>query len=84
MASLISTEEPAHSVQGAESLLGKHGEYRAEIDAREESMNVINKTGKKLVQQGHYASAEVRDGCHISHLQTHQAVRLVMLHTYMG
>ncbi len=59
MGSLISTEEPAHSVQGAESLLGKHNEHRAEIDAREESMNTITKNGKKLIQQTHYASSDV-------------------------
>ena len=60
MGSHISTEEPAHSVAGAEALLGKHNEHRAEIDAREESMNTITKNGKKLIQQGHYASTEVR------------------------
>lgn len=60
MGSLISTEEPADSVSGAEALLAKHNEYKAEVDAREESMSQITRNGKKLIQQGHYASSEVR------------------------
>ena len=59
MGALISTEEPADSVSGAEALLAKHNEHKAEVDAREESMSQISKNGKKLIQQGHYASAEV-------------------------
>lgn len=56
---IISTVEPARSVSGAEALLAKHNEYKAEIDAREESVTMVTKGGKKLIQQGHYASSEV-------------------------
>ena len=56
---VISTVEPARSVSGAEALLAKHSEYKAEIDAREESVAAVTKAGKKLIQQGHYANAEV-------------------------
>ena len=59
MTALISADEPARSVSGAEALLTKHSEHRAEIDAREESVTQVTKVGRKLVQQGHYASAEV-------------------------
>ena len=59
MGALISTEEPAHSVSGAEALLAKHNEHKAEVDAREESLAQITRNGKKLTQQGHYASSEV-------------------------
>ena len=58
---VISTVEPARSVSGAEALLAKHNEYKAEIDAREESVAGVNKGGKKLIQQGHYANTEVRE-----------------------
>jgi spectrin beta len=61
MGSHISTEEPADSVSGAEALLAKHNEHKAEVDARQESMSQINKNGKKLIQQGHYASTEVQE-----------------------
>ena len=56
---IISTVEPARSVSGAEALLAKHSEYKAEIDAREESVTMVTKAGKKLILQGHYANTEV-------------------------
>lgn len=62
---VISTVEPARSVSGAEALLAKHNEYKAEIDAREESVAMVTKGGKKLIQQGHYANSEV---CNVFHL----------------
>ena len=33
--------------------------FQAEVDAREGSITGVIKTGKKLIQQLHYASAEV-------------------------
>ena len=62
---IISTVEPARSVSGAEALLAKHSEYKAEIDAREESVTMVTKAGKKLIQQGHYANTEVCIECNI-------------------
>ncbi len=59
MGAMISTDEPARSVSGAEALQARHNELKAEIDAREDSMAQVNKAGRKLAQQGHYASAEV-------------------------
>ena len=38
MGALISTDETVRSVSGAEGLLAKHSEYKAEIDAREDSV----------------------------------------------
>lgn len=60
MRAMISTDEPARSVSGAEALQARHSELKAEIDAREDSMAQVNKAGRKLTQQGHYASTEVR------------------------
>lgn len=59
MEETICSEEPARSVSGAESLISKHNEYKAEIVTREDSMAQVSKAGKKLIQQAHYASAEV-------------------------
>ncbi len=59
MRAMLSTDEPARSVTDAEALQGRHNELKAEIDAREDSMAQINKAGRKLTQQGHYASMEV-------------------------
>ena len=53
------SEEPARSVSGAEALISKHSEHKHEIDAREDSVVQVTKVGRKLIQQSHYASAEV-------------------------
>ena len=60
MKETISSEEPARSVSGAEALISKHNEHKAEIDAREDSVTQVAKAGRKLIQQSHYASEEVR------------------------
>ena len=60
MGALISTEEPARSVSGVEALLAKHNEQKAEIEAREDSVAQVTKVGRRQIQQGHYASTEVR------------------------
>ena len=61
MGALISTEEPARSVSGVEALLAKHNEQKAEIEAREDSVAQVTKVGRRQIQQGHYASSEVRE-----------------------
>ena len=78
MGALLLTEEPARSVTEVEGLLTKHNEHRAEMDAREESVAMVTKGGRKLIQQGHYASTEVSVGTHIrshpptpTHTHTH-------------
>ena len=59
MEETICSEEPARSVSGAEALISKHNEHKAEIDAREDSVAQVSKGARKLIQQSHYASAEV-------------------------
>ena len=61
MGALISTEEPARSVSGVEALLAKHNEQKAEMEAREDSVAQVTKVGRRQIQQGHYASTEVRE-----------------------
>lgn len=59
MEETICSEEPARSVSGAEALISKHNEHKAEIDARHSSVTQVSKAGRKMIQQNHYASAEV-------------------------
>lgn len=59
-AAQISSDEAVTSVAAAKELLDRHNQVKAEIDAREESVQKIVKTGNKMVQQGHYAKAEVK------------------------
>lgn len=39
---LISADETIRSVSGAEALLAKYNEYKAEIDAREDSVSQVD------------------------------------------
>ena len=55
----ISTDEPVNSVSAAKALLDQHNQVKAEIDTRVDSMQRIDRAGKRMSQQGHYAKAEV-------------------------
>ncbi|XP_065894234.1 spectrin beta chain, non-erythrocytic 1-like isoform X3 [Dysidea avara] len=61
MVMLFTVDEQAKSVSQAEGMIGKHNEHKAEIDAREGSITSVTKSGKKLIQQLHYASVEIKD-----------------------
>ena len=67
-AAQISSDEAVTSVAAAKELLDRHNQVKAEIDAREESVQKIVKTGNKMVQQGHYARAEVNNHLQIYYL----------------
>lgn len=56
---LITGEEPAKDVAGAEALLARHAEHKAEIDEREKTFQTFNEMGKSLNFKGHFAAREV-------------------------
>ena len=56
---LITSEEPAKDVAGAEALLARHAEHKAEIDEREKTFQTFNDMGKSLNFKGHFAAREV-------------------------
>lgn len=61
MKAIISADELAKDVAGAEALLERHQEHRGEIDAREDSFIATTEAGKQLLDKGHYASDEVKE-----------------------
>merc|ERR550519_2731185 len=61
MKSVISADELAKDVSGAEALLERHQEHKSEIDAREDSFRATAEAGKMLLESGHYASDEVQE-----------------------
>ncbi len=61
MKAIISTDELAKDVNGAEALLERHAEHRSEIDAREDSFRATSEAGQILLDSNHYASGEVRE-----------------------
>ncbi|XP_026684497.1 spectrin alpha chain-like [Diaphorina citri] len=61
MMGLVSSDELANDVTGAEALLERHQEHRTEIDARTGTFQAFDLFGQQLLQSGHYASVEIQD-----------------------
>ncbi|XP_031333128.1 spectrin alpha chain isoform X3 [Photinus pyralis] len=61
MKAIISADELSKDVAGAEALLERHQEHKGEIDAREDSFSATTEAGKQLLENGHYASEEIKD-----------------------
>ncbi|XP_063912362.1 spectrin alpha chain isoform X3 [Zophobas morio] len=61
MKAIISADELAKDVAGAEALLERHQEHRGEIDAREDSFAATAEAGRILLEKGHFASDEVKE-----------------------
>ncbi|XP_035684923.1 spectrin alpha chain, non-erythrocytic 1-like isoform X29 [Branchiostoma floridae] len=61
MRALISADELAKDVPGAEALLDKHQEHKGEIDAREDSFRTTAEAGQSLLEENHFASDEVKE-----------------------
>ncbi|XP_035236243.1 spectrin alpha chain, non-erythrocytic 1 isoform X2 [Anguilla anguilla] len=58
---LVSSDELAKDVTGAEALLERHQEHRTEIDARAGTFQAFEQFGQQLVARGHYASPEIQE-----------------------
>ncbi|RWR99252.1 spectrin-like protein, partial [Dinothrombium tinctorium] len=61
MMSLVSSDELANDVTGAEALLERHQEHRTEIDARAGTFQAFEVFGNQLLQAKHYASNEIQE-----------------------
>lgn len=57
---LVSSEELAKDVTGAEALLERHQEHRTEIDARAGTFQAFEQFGQQLLVRSHYASPEIQ------------------------
>ncbi len=60
MMALITSDELAKDVAGAEALINKHKEHRAEIDTRLKDFTRFTQTGQALIMEGHFLSDKVR------------------------
>merc|ERR1711872_704443 len=58
---IISADELAKDVAGAEALLERHQEHKGEIDAREDSFKATDVAGESLVEKDHHAKDEVKE-----------------------
>ncbi|XP_012280338.1 spectrin beta chain, non-erythrocytic 5 isoform X2 [Orussus abietinus] len=61
MVAKVTTPELARDVPGAEALISRHNEYKAEIDTRKDAFDKFYKTGKSLIHQGHFLAKEIEE-----------------------
>ena len=61
MLSVITADELPDDVTNAEILLARHQEHKAEIDARQRSVVEFYEGAEKLIEDGHCASADVKE-----------------------
>lgn len=64
MDTLVTSDELAKDVTGAEALLERHREYRTEIDTRTQAFDNLEQFGKDLLDHGHYATEAVQERLH--------------------
>lgn len=60
MSQLVSSNELANDVTGAEALLERHQDYRTEIDARSGTFQAFEQFGDQLINNRHYASEDIK------------------------
>nr|XP_034181536.1 spectrin beta chain, non-erythrocytic 5 isoform X4 [Osmia lignaria] len=70
MVAKVTAPDLARDVPGAEALISRHSEYKAEIETRNEAFEKFYKTGQELIEQGHFLGKEIEDK--ISALQHRQ------------
>ncbi len=58
---LVSADELAKDVAGAEAMVQRHKERKGEIDAQEDSFKASSQFGQSLISSGHYESDQVKD-----------------------
>ncbi|XP_023313664.1 spectrin beta chain, non-erythrocytic 1 isoform X1 [Trichogramma pretiosum] len=61
MLAKVTAPELARDVAGAEALISRHNEYRAEIDTHDDAFSKFYEDGQKLVQQGHFLGKEIQE-----------------------
>ena len=61
MKALVSADELAKDVAGAEAMIQRHRERKGEIDAQDDSFKATSQFGQSLISSGHYESEEVKE-----------------------
>lgn len=61
MVAKVTAPELARDVPGAEALISRHNEYKAEIDTRSDAFAKFYRIGQGLIEQGHFLANEIED-----------------------
>ncbi|XP_076180871.1 spectrin beta chain, non-erythrocytic 5 kst isoform X3 [Ptiloglossa arizonensis] len=61
MVAKVTAPDLARDVPGAEALISRHSEYKAEIKTRNEAFDKFYENGQELIEQGHFLAKEIED-----------------------
>ncbi|CAL1542371.1 unnamed protein product [Lymnaea stagnalis] len=61
MMAIIMADELAHDLPGAEAMITRYKEHKAEVDSRKEAFNKFHQTGKAFISRGHFLSEEIQE-----------------------
>ncbi|XP_026666604.1 spectrin beta chain, non-erythrocytic 5 isoform X2 [Ceratina calcarata] len=61
MVAKVTAPDLARDVPGAEALIQRHREYKAEIETRNEAFDKFYKTGRELIEGGHFLGKEIEE-----------------------
>ena len=80
MQALVSSDELAKDISGAETLLERHQEHKTEIDARAPAFNLFDSFGRQLLARQHFASTEIKDKLQSLKKEREAMEKSVLLH----
>ncbi|XP_055880886.1 spectrin beta chain, non-erythrocytic 2-like isoform X3 [Biomphalaria glabrata] len=61
MMAIITADELAHDLPGAEAMMTRYKEHRAEIDSRKDAFKKFHQTVESFISQGHFLSEEIKE-----------------------
>ena len=59
MQAIITADELAHDLPGAEAMMVRYKEHNAEVESRQEAFDKFRHTGRSFIANGHFLSKEV-------------------------
>ncbi|XP_076441755.1 spectrin beta chain, non-erythrocytic 5-like [Babylonia areolata] len=61
MQAIITADELAHDLPGAEAMMVRYKEHNAEVESRQEAFDKFRKTGRSFIANGHFLSKEIEE-----------------------
>ncbi|BFZ07506.1 hypothetical protein BsWGS_10543 [Bradybaena similaris] len=61
MMAIITADELAHDLPGAEAMMTRYKEHRAEVDSHNEAFNKFFQSGQSFIKRGHFLSDEIQE-----------------------
>ncbi|KAL8620004.1 hypothetical protein ACOMHN_015286 [Nucella lapillus] len=61
MQAIITADELAHDLPGAEAMMVRYKEHNVEVDSRQEAFDKFRKTGTSFISNGHFLSKEIEE-----------------------